>query len=482
MIDFRPVAMVLGLLLSIFSVGMLVPAAIDLAYSNPDWQAFAWSGGFGLFFGLAVLFSARTGRVSMTIRQAFLLTNLTWIVLPAFAAIPFFLSELELSYTDSFFEAMSGFTTTGSTVISGLDTAPPGILMWRAILQWLGGIGIIVTALTILPMLKVGGMQLFKVEAFDAQEKIFSRATELAFALTFLYTLMTALWAAFLWVAGMTVFDAVAHAMTTIATGGYSTRDASVGYYDSTLIDWIITAGMIAGSIPFLLFLQAARGHARPLLRDEQVRWFLGVVVVFVVLVALWLWYYGVYGILDALRYSAFNVVSVLTGTGYATADYNTWVGLPIMVLFCLMFVGGCAGSTSCGIKIFRFQILYQTAKIQLSRLLQPHGVFIAYFNGKPVQAGVPEAVMGFFFLYLLTTGLIAMGLGLLGLDMMTALSGAATAVSNVGPGLGEVIGPTGNFAPLPDAAKWLLALGMLLGRLELYTVLVLLMPRFWRD
>lgn len=482
MFDLRPVVMVIGLLLTILSVGMLVPAIVDVYAGHRDWQVFAWSGGVGIFAGLGMLLSARAPRLGFNIRQAILLTVLTWVVLPAFAAVPLALSELELSYTDAFFEAMSGITTTGSTVIVGLDSAPPGILLWRGILQWLGGIGIIIMALTVLPMLRVGGMQMFRVEAFEAQEKVFSRATELASALSLLYLMLTAGWAVMLWMAGMGPLDATVHAMTTIATGGYSTRDASVAAFDSATIDIIITVGMVAGGIPFLLYLQAMRGHAHSLLRDTQVHWFLGILAFFSITIALWLWSVSDQGFFESLRYSAFNTVSVMTGTGYATTDYSTWVGYPIMALFLLMFVGGCAGSTSCGIKVFRFQVLYQTARLQLARLLQPHGVFVAYYNRRPIQPGVSEAVMGFFFLYAITTGILTMALGLLGLDFVTALSSAATAISNVGPGLGPVVGPSGNFSTLPDAAKWLMSLGMLLGRLELYTVLVLFLPRFWRD
>ncbi len=479
-LDFRPVTLVTGWLLLVLSAGMVLPMVVDAYLDNPDWQVFGVACGLGLFFGSALVLTSRGGPMSLNLRQAFLLTNVVWVVLPVFAALPLWLSGL--TYTDAFFEAMSGITTTGATVMVGLDTTPPGILLWRAVLQWLGGLGIIIMALTILPMLRVGGMQMFRVEAFEAQEKILPRATQLAGALLGLYIALTLGTALLLWLAGMSGFDALAHAMTTIATGGYSTRDASVGAFDNAWIDVIITLGMVTGGIPFLLLLQAARGKGGQLLSDTQVHWYLGTIVVSVLSVAIWLWLMDDFQPLQALRYSAFNVTSVMTGTGYATADFNAWNGFPIAVLFCLMFVGGCAGSTTCAIKIFRFQILYETARVQIRRLLQPHGVFIPYFNHRPVQAGVPEAVMGFFFLYLLSCAFLTMALGLMGLDLVTALSGAVTAISNVGPGLGSTIGPAGNFAPLPDAAKWLLAFGMMLGRLELYSVLVLLLPRFWRD
>jgi len=439
-IDFRPVFLVLGLLLIILAAGMGIPAVVDLYIGNPDWAAFAVSAAFTLFVGAATVMTTRTGEVTLTLRQAFLLTTLSWIVLPAFACLPFMISDFRLSFTDAFFEAMSGITTTGATVITGLDSAPPGLLLWRSILQWLGGLGIIIMALTILPMLKVGGMQMFKVEGFEAQEKVLPRATQVAAALVMVFIGLTALWALLYWIAGMNGLDAVSHAMTTIATGGYSTHDTSMGYFNSGIIDSIATVGMIVGGIPFLLYVQVIRGRADALWKDSQVQWFVGTVIVFVALIAAYLSYTGTF-----------------------------------------MFVGGCAGSTTCGIKIFRFQVLFEVARVQLRQLLQPNGVFIPYFNKRPIDDSVATSVMGFFYLYALTVCLLAVALAALGLDFMTALSGAASAVSNVGPGLGSTIGPAGTYSSLPDAAKWLLALGMLLGRLELYTVLVLVLPRFWR-
>ena len=480
-IDFRPVFLVIGLLLVILSGGMVIPSVIDLIAGNPDWAAFAIAAGFTMFVGAAMVMTARTGAVTLTLRQAFLLTTLSWIVLPIFASLPFMISDLHLSFTDAFFEAMSGITTTGATVITELDNTPPGVLLWRGILQWLGGLGIIIMALTVLPMLKVGGMQMFKVEGFEAQEKILPRATQLAGALLIVFIGLTVIWALMYWIAGMNVLDATVHAMTTIATGGYSSHDSSVGYFDSAAIDWIATTGMIVGGIPFLLYVQMLRGRPAALWQDSQVQWFVGAVCVFVFTVTVYLAFSGTYPVLSAFRYAAFNTVSVMTGTGYATTDFGQWGGFVIVILFMLMFVGGCAGSTTCGIKVFRFQILFQVARVQIRQLLQPHGVFIPYFGGRPVDNTVATSVMGFFYLYALTVCLLAIALAALGLDFVTAMSGAASAVSNVGPGLGPIIGPAGTYAPLPDTAKWLLSAGMLLGRLELFTVLVLILPGFWR-
>jgi trk system potassium uptake protein TrkH len=457
--------------MSTLAVAMCLPAIFDLIIGNPNWQVFLLAAALTLFIGIMLVLMTWDNVRKISIRQAFVLTTVVWVVIPSFAALPLAFADLQLSYTDAFFEAMSGLTTTGSTVMLGLDSTPPGILLWRALLQWLGGIGIIAMAIVILPLLQVGGMQLFRMESSDTSDKVMPRTTQIVTYISVLYVALTALCAVLYWTGGMSGFDAVTHAMTTIATGGFSTHDASVGYFNSPAIDATATMFMLIGGMPFVLYLQALRGAPLRLIRDSQVRWFLATVVIAV----LSMWFY-LEGDLEGQVFKnffrvAFNVVSVITGTGYSTEDYSAWGPFAVSVLFFLMFVGGCAGSTTCGIKIFRFQVLYATAKNQMYRLLQPHGVFIP----------VTESVMGFFFLYALAFAVIAMGLGLLGLDFLTAASGAATAISNVGPGLGPRIGPAGTFATLPDAAKWLLSFGMLLGRLELFTVLVLLLPSFWR-
>ena len=481
MIDFRPILLVIGLLLTTVAVLMGLPAIADAVTGHSDWRVFAASAGVTLFIGVTLMLSTRTGGVQFNLRQAFIFTTLSWLVIATFGALPFAFSGLGLSYTDAFFEAMSGITTTGSTVIVGLDNAPPGILLWRALLQWLGGIGIIVTAVAILPMLQVGGMQLFRMESSDTSDKVLPRVAQIATWIGALYFVLTVICALALWGAGMSGFDAIAHAMTTIATGGFSTSDNSVGQFDSALIDAITTLFMIVGSLPFVLYLQAVRGRTGDLLRDSQVHWFLGSLATFILIITLWQWLGNSEGFAPALRHAAFNVTSIMTGTGYTTADFGQWGGFSVAVFFFLMFVGGCAGSTTCGIKIFRFQVLYATARAQMGRLLQPHGVFIPLYNRRPIPESVAMAVMSFFFVFVLVFAILALLLGMLGLDFLTSVSGAAAAIANVGPGLGEIIGPSGHFASLPDAAKWVLAAGMLLGRLELFTVLVLFSPAFWR-
>ena len=481
-LDFRPILFVNGALLTTLALSMMVPALVDLAVGNDDWEVFTMAAAFTLFVGVMLLLTNRVRFGNLTLRQAFVMTTSSWIVLPTFAALPLHFAELGLSYTDSFFEAMSGITTTGSTVLVGLDFAPPGILLWRSLLQWLGGVGIIVMAVSILPMLQVGGMQLFRMEFAERMEKALPRAAQIGAWIAIIYLGLTLICAGLYHLAGMSAFEAINHAMTTVATGGYSTHDRSVGVFESASVDVIATVFMILGSLPFLLYLQALRAQPSALINDSQVRWFFGFLGTAVVAMILYLYFGLDRSLLDSLRAAAFNVTSIMTGTGYATEDFGSWgaVSPPLFVM--LMFIGGCAGSTTCGIKVFRFQVLYATSRVQLKRLLQPNGVFIAYYNRRPIPEAVEESVMSFFFLFMMIFGLIAVGLGMMGLDFITATSGAATAIANVGPGLGPVIGPSGNFATLPDGAKWLLSLAMLLGRLEIFTVLVLLAPGFWRQ
>ena len=482
MIDLRPILTAVGILLIILALFMVPPFVADLASGHPDSRAFLVAGAVTLFTGVSLVLASRNpGAGELTGRQAFLLTTSVWLGVTVFAALPFAFSALPLSAADCFFEAMSGITTTGSTVIVGLDGAPPGILLWRAILQWLGGIGIIVMGIAILPILRVGGMQLFRTESSDLSEKILPRATQIASAIGLIYLALTLLCAALYWTAGMSAFDAAAHAMTTIATGGYSTSDASIAVFQSAAVEWIGVVFMLVGSLPFVLYIQAVNGDPRALWRDSQVRWFLAIVGVSVLLIALWLALVLGLPAGTAVRHAAFNTVSVITTTGFASIDYGLWGAFPVAALFFLMCVGGCTGSTTGGIKVFRFNVLYATARAQALRLIQPHGVVIATFNGRPLPEAAAVGVLAFFTLFGLSFAFLALALSALGLDYLTAMSGALTALANVGPGLGPIIGPAGNFSSLPEGAKWLLAFGMLLGRLELFTVLILLSPAFWR-
>jgi trk system potassium uptake protein TrkH len=482
MIDLRPLLLVIGILLTTLGTSMFLPALFDIAAGDDGWVVFAASGGVTIFTGVALTFSNWGRTTGLSVKQAFLLTTVSWLVLTAFAALPFAWSSIELSYTDAFFEAMSGITTTGSTVIDGLDTLSPGILLWRGLLQWLGGLGIIVMALSVLPMLKVGGMQLFRTEGFDTAGKILPRATQIAGELSILYIFLTAACALSYRMAGMSAFDALVHAMTTIATGGYANYDASFAHFNSAPIKLIGIIFMVLGSLPFVLYLQMVRGDIFVVARDTQVRWFLGTAGVFTLVgvasYSLMVMRPGDASVLDA----AFNVVSIMSGTGYSTGNFDSWGPLAVALFFTLMFIGGCSGSTSCGIKIFRFQVLFQGLRQKLRLMFHPHGIFLETYNGRPLSGEVISAVMAFFFLYMASFMVTALALGLTGLDHLTAISSAATAISNVGPGLGDKVGPAGHFAAIPDSAKWIMSAAMLLGRLELFAVLVLFLPAFWRS
>ena len=476
----HPIFLIIGLLLSTLGASMMLPAIVDLVADNEDWEVFAFTGTLTLLVGVGLYFGARGTTSVLSTRQAFVMTTAAWLVMTVFGALPYLLSGMVPTFTDAFFESMSGLTTTGSTVIEGLDFAPPGILLWRGIQQWLGGLGIIVMAIAVLPMLQVGGMQLFKIEAFDTAEKIMPRATQISGSVTLVFIFITLLCAIAYLIAGMEVADAFIHAMTTVATGGFSTKDGSIGHFESNAIEMVACTFMILGSIPFILYVQALQGRPDKLWSNSQVQVFLTVLAGFIAIA--WAMHPGVEGNeYGRLVQSAFNVTSIMTGTGYASTDYGLWAPGANALFFVMMFIGGCAGSTSCGIKIFRFQVLFEVIRQQLYRIYSPNGIFVMRFNNARIEPHVAGAVMNFFAVYFLLFGLAAILLNMTGLDFLTSMSAAGTAISNVGPGLGEIIGPSGNFKELNDTAKWILSATMLVGRLELFTVLVLFMPRFWR-
>ncbi len=482
MLDTRPILLVNGILLSILAVTMLIPAALDFILGSEDWQVFFTSGFVTGFIGLALFFANRGFSGDLSIRQTFLFTTSSWFVIPAFAAIPFSLSALDLGYTDAYFESVSAMTTTGSTVMSGLDTAPPGILLWRSLLQALGGIGVIVLAMAVLPMLRIGGMQLFRSESSDKTDKVLPRATQIAGMIGLVYLTLILICSICFWFAGMDGFDAICHAMTTISTGGFSTHDASIGYFDDPLIEYIVTLFMLAGGIPMVLYYQAIRGHPEKLYNNSQVIWYLAIVFAVISILVVWLMIVDDYSLSQAWRYSSFSVISIITTTVYASIDYSIWGSMAVTLFFMLIVVGGCTGSTAGGIKIFRFQVLYATANAQVSQLTHPHGIFVPRYDKKPIDSKASSSVLRFFILFAFCFMIIAILLSAFGLDFLTSMSAAAQALANVGPGLGDIVGPSGNFKPLPDGAKWLLSFAMVLGRLELFTVLVLFSPHFWKE
>ncbi|GAA6179924.1 TrkH family potassium uptake protein [Shimia sp. NS0008-38b] len=481
MFDLRPVGYVIGLLVAMLGATMFVPMALDLVDGNSHWEAFFVSGLVTCVAGGLVSLSCHNRRgEGLSLQQTFLLTTGVWLALPMFGALPFLLGATEARLVDAFFEAMSGLTTTGSTVFSDLESLPRGMLLWRGLLQWLGGIGIIVVAMVFLPELRVGGMQIFRSEGFDTFGKILPRATEISSRISVIYVSLTAMCALAYVITGMGAFDATVHAMTTIATGGFANYDVSFGAFTAGT-EYVAVMFMILAALPFVRFVQLTAGTARPLLQDTQIRAFLLTVLVIVIMVTSWQVLTNGLGSEAGFRKVLFNATSIVTGTGYASADYMQWGGFPVSVLFFAGLIGGCAGSTACSIKIFRYQLLFATIRSQIRKIQHPSGVFTPTYQGRTIDDDVLSSVMSFFVFFTVSLGGLAVLLGMTGLDFTTALSGAAAALANIGPGLGETIGPAGNFSTLNDTAKWLLAVGMLIGRLELLAVYVLFTVQFWR-
>ena len=350
-------------------------------------------------------------------------------------------------------------------------------------MQWLGGIGIVVMAITILPLLKVGGMQLFKMEGPDSTEKILPRTIEVAAIIISVYITLTLLCGFFYWIFGMTIFDSISHAMTTIATGGFSTHNDSIGFFQNPNIEIIASIFIILGSIPFISYLKFARGNKKVFFQDVQIKGLIYLLISSIIIMFLYLLSINYESsVFDKIRISSFNVISILSGTGYVTDDFGLWGKFSLVFFLLLMFIGGCAGSTACGIKIFRLQMLLIFLKNQIKKLISPNSVIITKYNNQKISDNFINSVIIFIFTFLFIFLIIAMLLSISGLDFITSISGAASAISNVGPGLGDVIGPNGNYKDIPDISKWILSAGMLLGRLELFAVLVLFFPSFWRN
>ncbi|MBA5764132.1 TrkH family potassium uptake protein [Vibrio sp. 404] len=480
MVNFRPVLFVIGLVLSKLALFMYVPTLVAFFSGTSGFIEFGQSLLITHIVAFACLTVGRTATFKLSVRDMFLITSLVWTIASAFAALPFVFIN-HISFTDAYFETMSGITTTGSTVLSGLDNMAPSILLWRSILQWLGGIGFIVMAVAILPMLNVGGMKLFQTESSDWSDKSSPRAKTVAKNIVLVYLTLTGLCMLGFLLSGMNLFEAINHSFTTLSTGGYSTSDSSMNHF-SHGAHWNATLFMFLGGLPFLLFVSALTKR-RPsiLIKDAQVRGFLYLVLGTGVVISAWLVLRDGYTILDAARVSLFNIVSVVTTTGFGLEDFTAWGALPATLFAFLLMVGACSGSTSGGMKIFRFQIAMTLLNKQIMKLIHPSGVFIQRYNQRPVNDDIVRSVVAFCLTYFITIIAVAGCLSALGLDPVTSISGSITAVANVGPGMGSIIGPTGNFSPLPDAAKWILSFGMLMGRLEILTILVLFFPAFWR-
>ena len=482
MFDVRPVFNVIGMLVSFLGLTMLFPLLLDFSRGNGHSGAFFESFLITVLMGGMVYLATRRQKASgLSLQQTFLLTTGVWVALPIFGALPFVLGATDASYTDAFFEAMSGLTTTGATVFTGLDYLPDGLLLWRSILQWIGGIGIIVVAMVFLPELRVGGMQIFRSEGFDTSGKILPRATEIAAQIAWLYIGLTGACAFVYLASGMRTFDAVLHSMTTIATGGFSSYDASFVRFGATT-EYAGTFFMCLAALPFVRYVQLINGQPLSVFKDTQVHMFFIILIFLVGFLTMVLWQDSSLTGELGFRKALFNVVSIVTGTGYVSADYGTWGSAAIVVFFYAGLVGGCAGSTSCSVKVFRYQLLFSAIRMQLRKINSPNGVFNLRYQGRLVGLDIVNSVISFFVIFFVTLGVSAMALVFTGLDTLTALSGAAAALGNIGPGLGEIIGPTGNYSSISGAAKWILAITMLLGRLELLAVYALFTIRFWRN
>ncbi len=482
MIDMRPVGYVIGILVVFLGLTMLAPLAVDFGQRNGHWPVFATSSAITIICGgFLALASSNGTHIGLDIQKTFLLTTLVWVALSVFGSIPFILGYTNANLVDAIFEAVSGITTTGSTVFNELDKLPKGLLLWRGILQWLGGIGIIVVAMVFLPELRVGGMQIFRAEGFDTLGKILPRATTIAFQISIIYVGITIACGLSYVLAGMNFFDAVVHAFTTVATGGFSNYDGSFSVF-SWKVEYVAILFMILSALPFVRYVQLINGQGTAVFKDPQVKTFILLIILLVLLSTFVLSIQLNLSFELVFRKALFNITSILTGTGYASTNYMLWGGFLVSLLFFVGLIGGCAGSTTCSVKIFRYQIVFASIASQLKRIHSPNGVFIPRYQGRQISDDILNSVLTFFVVFFASLGILAVLLSLTGLDLITSLSGAAAALANIGPGLGETIGPDGNFSSLSDTAKWLLIAGMLIGRLELMAVYILFTLKFWRN
>ena len=480
MSNYKTVFFTLGILQIILGAFMSIPIITQFLYAEFD-SSFVIASIITLIFGILFLISNLDYEKKIDLHQAFLITSLSWITVAIFGSLPFFFSNLNLTFTDSFFESMSGITTTGSTIITNLENTSKSILIWRALLQWLGGIGIIVMAITLMPLMNVGGMLLFKVLNSDSSNEILPSSKEISIKLILIYISLTFICGLSYKIFGMSIFDSITHSMTTIATGGFSNYNESIGYFNSYKIEVVAILFIILGSIPFISYIKYISGNKKIFLKDSQITTFVKLIFISILILFIYLLFKDGIFSFSNLRSITFNVVSILTGTGYVTKEFDQWGSFPLFYFLILMFIGGCAGSTACGIKIFRVQILFRFIINQLKKIIYPRGIFIIKYENNNVDDKFLASIISFIYLYIIIFFILTALLTLTGLDFITSISGAATSISNVGPGLGSLIGPNGNFSQLPEISKWILSLGMILGRLELFAILTLLLPSFWR-
>ena len=479
---FSPVLIVLGVVLCVSATLQLFPALVGLAFETGNHNAFFKSAATGFLAGTVCVATGHLTRSPhLQPRQMFLITATAWIVVPLFGALPFLLLPQGFSMADAVFESVSGMTTTGSTVLVGLDNMGQDILLWRSLLHWFGGIGIIGMAIAVLPFLSVGGMKLFRTESSDWSDKSLPRTQQLLKQMVLVYMAFTVLCGCLYRVFGMDTLNAVNHAMSTISTGGFSTSDSSFAQFESPVLHWICIMFMILGASPFALYLRAFKHRTLAPLGDKQVLGMLAIMAGLTAALAVVVRQLGDSSLLDSVTLAAFNLVSVVTTTGFASADYSQWGNFAIVIFFFATFVGGCSGSTSGGVKIFRLQLCMTLIREQVARAIHPRAAMPRAYNGAIVSDEIVTSLVSFLFMMVICLAVMTLLLSMTGLDLVTSLTGSATALANVGPGLGPIIGPAGNFSSLSDMAKWVLCGGMIMGRLEFLTIIVLFSPAFWR-
>jgi trk system potassium uptake protein TrkH len=477
---FVSVIHVLSFLLIFLAAAMLLPIPFSLYYGDSDFVALLISAGITLLFGFTGFKASRIDK-DLRPREGFAIVTFGWLFFAVFGSLPFLISGAIPSVTNAFFETMSGFTTTGATILEDIEILPHGLLFWRSLTHWIGGMGIIVLSLAILPFLGVGGMQMYKAEVpGPTADRLTPRITETAKILWGVYVAFTAIEAVLLMFGGMNLFEALCHAFGTLATGGYSTRNASIGAYGSAYIDYVIILFMLIAGTNFALHYRFIKGDFKAYFRNQEFLFFMSLVGLATLFIGLDTYFNHYHNLSETLRKSLFQVSAILTTTGYGTADYEQWSFSSQFILFMLMFFGGCAGSTGGGIKIVRIHVLVKFVLAEITRLIHPHAVVPVRIGKQTVPQEVIANIVGFFILFVLVFVASVFIMSALGLDMISAFGAVAASLGNIGPGLGSV-GPTDNYAHIPAVGKWFLTFLMLMGRLEMYTVIILLTPSFWK-
>ncbi len=482
MFNLKPIALVCGTVICAVGFFLFIPLITEVIYKTETWQSYAVPILLYLIVGGSLVITNKNVDLKITLKEAFVMTVLSWLLMTFLCAVPFLYTKVDLGLVDALFESMSGVTTTGTTILSNIDALPKGILIWRSFLQWLGGIGIVVIALFILPFLRIGGMQLFHLEGDDPYDKSLPKISSVIKKIFTIYSILTIILIFLYYIFGMNFFDAITHSFTTISTGGFSSYDDSFANFDSDKILVIGIVFMILGSLPFLVLVQTSHKNLFAIFKDHQIRVFFIVLIIAITMIFFFANSYIDGSYLSKIIAVSFNTISIISGTGYISENFENWGNYASVLFLILMFVGGCAGSTTGGLKVFRFQILFKYINLHLKKMLKPHSISASRFNGKIINETTYESVMSFFFLYILTFFISALLLSFSGLDFLSCISASASTISNVGPGLGSIIGPDGNYGILDNYSKLVLIITMFLGRLELLTIFILLIPSFWKD